>query len=197
MDTLRPRQRSNLTAFMLASVALHAVLLAYGQRDSSPVEAGVDRELLAVRLDGLTDTAHSRVVPPATSAQSVYTMPESAAQAIAHRDTVSVDTITYGVQDQNQDAASRVRARVISDFARYFYYPAMARQRGWEGRVLLAFRVEQDGLLHDPRVVHTSGFGILDAAALNSLRKVERIADAGGARHDLQIPVVYRLTEAR
>lgn len=185
---------SRLTVFLLVSTALHAGLIAGGAA-LEKADAGTHMESIAVRLDDNGQGARPALLPPATHSVPESMMTAASAERIASTETEQATK--QHVALSSDEAAARVQAQVLSDLARHFYYPAMARSRGWEGRVLLAIRVEQDGLLHEPHVVRTSGFGVLDEAALNSLRKVERVADAGGARHDLQIPVVYRLTDAR
>ena len=108
--------------------------------------------------------------------------------------TTTTSSESGGTGAEDRDSASRARAQVVSDFARYFYYPAIARQRGWEGQVVLGFRIDRDGRLQERHVAHTSGFAVLDRAALDSLSKVERVTVAGGAPFDMRIPVLYRLT---
>lgn len=187
---------TRLTRFLAASALLHGLLLAAsGQR--ARVEAGVDGEPLLVRLEASGSYAPSRGARAALApALSTAMAPGATSTRIdASEPPVSPETDTTGRREQ--DAAARVRARVLNDLARHFYYPPIARMRTWEGRVLLAFHVGQDGLLHEPRLVRTSGFGVLDEAALNSLRKVVRVADAGGPRLDMEVPVIYRLTDAR
>lgn len=91
----------------------------------------------------------------------------------------------------------RARAAITSELSRYFHYPRLARQRGWEGRVVLGCRVHADGRISDPRVVESSGRSILDAAALESLRRIERLPELaprpGAAPLRLELPVTYRL----
>lgn len=187
---------TRLTHFLVASALLHGLLLA-GSGDRAHVEAGADREILSVSLD--TDRSNtpskSTRATPANSLPATITSGAASSWVIANESPTPPET--DAAQSNEQDAAARVRARVVNDMARFFYYPPLARMRAWEGRVLLAFRVEQDGLLHEPRLVRTSGFGVLDEAALNSLRKVVRVADAGGPRLDMEIPVIYRLTDMR
>jgi protein TonB len=50
-------------------------------------------------------------------------------------------------------------------------YPALARKRGWEGRVLLAVEVAADGTARAVRVEAGSGHDLLDEAALRAVRK--------------------------
>ena len=50
-------------------------------------------------------------------------------------------------------------------------YPEIARRRGQEGAVKIAFILDQQGRLKEDRVVNSSGFEVLDSAALQSLKK--------------------------
>lgn len=96
--------------------------------------------------------------------------------------------------------AERVRDHIASRLAEHFRYPRLARQRGWEGRVVLAFRVQADGRLSDIRVAESSGRAILDEAAVRALRRVGRVPElgerAGVGPLALELPVTYRLHSA-
>ena len=98
---------------------------------------------------------------------------------------------------KNNNARASVEAQVLSELARYFNYPSIARQRGWQGKVLLGFNVETDGTLGQIRVAHSSGYAVLDHSALDSLSKVKTLTDAGLLPTTriigMQIPVIYRL----
>lgn len=50
-------------------------------------------------------------------------------------------------------------------------YPALARKRGWEGKVMLAVAVAGDGTVQGVRVQSGSGHDLLDAAALRAVRQ--------------------------
>lgn len=104
---------------------------------------------------------------------------------------------TSAVADTARDAFTTIEARLHADLARHFDYPALARLRGWEGSVMVAFDVESDGRLQKIHVARSSGFAVLDSSALHSLRRVERIIEAAdllqGRRLAMQIPVIYRL----
>jgi protein TonB len=49
-------------------------------------------------------------------------------------------------------------------------YPELARQRGWEGTVLLRLYIAADGRVTEAKVEKTSGYPILDAAAVTTVR---------------------------
>jgi protein TonB len=201
-----------LTPFLLASAVLHTGLLV-PTTGMLQIAVGHRIEVISAYLDaGRSDTRPraARIVPRATQSPAGRTSISTAAVAPLANQTVAptgeqptaIDATTRPVSPASADAAAaaRVRALVLADLARHFYYPAMARARGWEGEVLLAFRVQHDGYLQAARVSRTSGFVALDQAALHSLRRVERITQADNWRLDrdldMQIPVIYRLTDA-
>jgi protein TonB len=77
-----------------------------------------------------------------------------------------------------------------------FKYPVLARRKGWQGIVKLEVRIESDGRISRLRVEQTSGYPLLDRAALQALR-LASVPDAEqwmkGQAVDIIIPVEYRL----
>lgn len=100
-------------------------------------------------------------------------------------------------ENQHNQAKAQIKARLNTDLARYFDYPHVARLRGWEGTVLLAFNVEANGRLEDIHIARSSGYAVLDDSALSALRKVERLVETTAwlqpRELTMQIPVIYRL----
>lgn len=98
-----------------------------------------------------------------------------------------------------EGAASHLREQLRRSLRAHFHYPRIARHRGWEGLVEVGLRVESNGRLSDIRVLRTSGFAVLDRAALASVGSIRRLHDApewlGGRPMDLVLPVQYRLID--
>ena len=73
-------------------------------------------------------------------------------------------------------------------------YPSVARQRGWEGRVVVSFTIDRSGRVRDAEIVESSGRDLLDRNVLAVLENIDlfprRQSDVKAV-----IPVVYRLTE--
>ncbi|HSE57626.1 MAG TPA: energy transducer TonB [Nitrospiraceae bacterium] len=65
-------------------------------------------------------------------------------------------------------------------------YPAVARANRWQGQVLVQFNVRRDGHLVDPRVAESSGYAVLDHAALETVRAASPVT----LRHGLEQPTV-------
>lgn len=75
-------------------------------------------------------------------------------------------------------------------------YPLLAQQRGWEGEVLLAFRVVDDGAIQSVHVARSSGNPLLDRSAVTALQNVERVIPSlwrNGDHAELELSVIYRL----
>lgn len=86
-------------------------------------------------------------------------------------------------------------AKLQQALARYFHYPPLAQRRGWQGEVLLAFRLESDGRIRDAHVARSSGYTMLDRAALASLQQLGGIATPLPNTRHMELPVIYRLQE--
>lgn len=126
------------------------------------------------------------------------------------RDTGAAEAPTIpkqnGRQPKRKLAEQQIAATDISETERqlllgrlrvalteHFHYPMQARRLGWQGEVVLAFRLESDGRILDARIASSSGHGVLDRAALKSLTKVERLEHETAHSFTLKIPVIYRL----
>ena len=72
-------------------------------------------------------------------------------------------------------------------------YPATARRMGWEGKVVVAFRLLSDGSVRDVRVVQGSGHAALDRGAIDAVRSASPFPRSP-VEAEVITPVVYRLT---
>lgn len=89
--------------------------------------------------------------------------------------------------------------------SRYLNYPVRAQRRGWQGEVMVGFHVDKQGFLHNVHLAQTSGYSLLDNAALSAIGKIKNIPLSSWLEnnHDnefyptaLQLPVSYRLTNS-
>ena len=72
-------------------------------------------------------------------------------------------------------------------------YPATARRKGWEGKVVVAFQLLSDGSVRDVRVVQGSGHAALDRGAIDAVRNASPFPRSP-VDAEVITPVVYRLT---
>lgn len=75
-------------------------------------------------------------------------------------------------------------------------YPRKARQRGWEGRVVLNVEVRENGSAGRVYILQSSGYDILDEAATQALSRWQfepAFRFGRPASSEIEIPVVFRL----
>ncbi len=110
-----------------------------------------------------------------------------------------VTTANTTTGDKTKLASAHIRGKLQTNLARYFSYPAIARQRGWQGHVQIRFRVQPDGKLANIYIARSSGYRLLDKSALKALRQVEPLVEAatllGGKSVDIELPVIYKLEQ--
>ena len=77
-------------------------------------------------------------------------------------------------------------------------YPAIAREKGYEGTVVLLIEIDQSGKVVNTKVKKSSGYPILDKSALKASRKwlfePPRVKNAG-IKAKLLVPVEFKLQE--
>lgn len=77
-------------------------------------------------------------------------------------------------------------------------YPLLAQRKGWEGTVVINLRVSDGGWVQEARIEKSSGYTILDNAALGAVRNW-RIAPNGKvdeANFKFRVPVIFKLTQS-
>lgn len=155
--------------------------------------------------------------PPAKTASSrrsdatARTAPEQTAASTTTSDTVPAVDTHYNADaavnidsdpnssSSSSSSAASLAAHIKLELARHFNYPPQAVRRGWQGIVLLGFRIGIDGDIEAIHVAQSSGHALLDHAALGALSKIHKVSLDNGqlrAALDLQLPVVYRLEES-
>ncbi len=91
----------------------------------------------------------------------------------------------------------RIRTHLDRALRASFQYPLIAQRQGWQGEVRIALTIRADGLLDNIRVSRSSGYPVLDDAAMESVRQIRAIPQAiaalDGKTIDLVLPVRYEL----
>jgi protein TonB len=116
--------------------------------------------------------------------------------------TSLVSTVRPATQDVGPSEEDRRRARrgyvhSIEQLVRaHTRYPRAAGREGLQGRVELALRIGNDGRVLAIRVSSTSGHGILDDAAMDAAREIDRVpapplVAALTATDEVRVGVVY------
>ena len=84
---------------------------------------------------------------------------------------------------------SILRERIISETR----YPAIARANGWKGRVILAVRLDEKGKLLQAVVRQSSGYEVLDRAAVTLMRKITPVENPLAEPVTIEVPILYEL----
>ncbi len=96
------------------------------------------------------------------------------------------------------ESKARVASIIYKELNQYFTYPKLAIKQNWQGKVLLSLRVTSTGKIKNIQLNNSSGYDILDQAAINSLSKVEYLPEISSWLPfdiDLEFPVIYKLIE--
>ncbi len=217
-----------LAYLLAASAATHlVVLLAAGWRVYTPVSFGnatLQVSLLAPVLErrnagSIPASRPATKAAPATALTSLVaglksapvrahtTQPQHPVPHDQSRSTAPGTPTTRGDGGRNQQTEAAVQAygqtlhdRLMQALHARFFYPLLARREGWQGVVRLLLHIEPDGRISDTRIVRTSGYPVLDEAAVRSVRDIAKVrADDAPSRtafFDLNLTVVYRLTDS-
>ena len=102
----------------------------------------------------------------------------------------------HGSGTDRATTEEQLRRSILQLVSSRFDYPLMARRKGMQGTVRLQVRIESDGRISRLLVEQSSGYPVLDRAALQSLQ-LASVPDArqwmNGQSIDIIIPVEYRL----
>ena len=138
-----------------------------------------------------------------SASDAIHAHSETTAQGTTgsrHGRTGSTAAPAVRVQVAARAQGRQTEQRIARSLARYFYYPPVAIRYAWQGTVRIGLRVDRSGKISHIHLVHSSGYAVLDNAALRSTRQIKtvgRIAIPRSWGHfDLQLPVVYRLAES-
>jgi len=94
----------------------------------------------------------------------------------------------------------RLRKQLNLKLAFSRHYPAIAIRNDWQGTVNIAIHIQADGQLSRVRVISSSGYRVLDHAAVNSIIKINSLPEArhwlNGDNFDVILPVIYQLADS-
>jgi len=180
----------------------------------STQEALTERDTrIAARKQPLIETAKIERPPQPTTQKSLRTTtvypgsaePKPRAQSEAEDNTgakptpggaqhAAVSTRQGGAQPSQPTSFAHVRyARVVKP-----EYPAQARSRGWEGTTVLKVLVDRTGKSEKVQVQRTSGFHVLDDAAVDAMQRWEFHPARYGqekVQSWVSVPIVFKLKE--
>ena len=115
-----------------------------------------------------------------------------------HDSSLTVEQISGGQGRDNQASQGRSEGGTHSDAVRMIrtaieralVYPQIAKKRGIEGTSLTGFSINSRGYPENIRIIQSSGSGILDTAARETVDRAAPFPAVGGS---LEIPISFRL----
>ena len=183
------------------SLLLHGVLLINWPRSNQVLEFDYQLQNLTLNLEPIEVLGQQRQTRKAVNTPK----PQPANTPKPELDKPATDTQSTPQQQimSKVTTPSMNRARILRqirhDLSQYFYYPPHARRKGMQGTVLLSFGISGQGTVHDIRVVKSSGYAILDLAAQDAMQRLDKLSWYAALMHgknmDLELPVIFRLTE--
>lgn len=91
------------------------------------------------------------------------------------------------------------RMSLIVAARRYKRYPAVAMEKGWQGRVEVRLLIGPDGMTRSAVIQRSSGHEILDATALDMVRKAKPLTQIPAALRGkdfvVDVPVIFDLSQ--
>lgn len=133
-----------------------------------------------------------------TATAAATQQPVSTNKPLAASTPITIDaaTPTQIASTLQSQLKSQLKSRLLT----YFHYPRLAQRRNWQGLVQLNVRVEANGVLSHIAIQKSSGYSILDQAAMNSLKQIAALPDAEhwlqGNSFDTVLPVNYQLIDS-
>lgn len=95
------------------------------------------------------------------------------------------------------NALSAYSSKLGRAIAKYKSYPKLAQRRGWQGTVLLAIKVDNNGNVLSATVSKSSGHATLDKSALKMVKKASPFpappSILQGDSFTISVPVVFKL----
>lgn len=169
----------------------------------------------------LTAPSPSESTPPASEVADKKKVSSPAETAITEKNTRVLKFVNQAIPEKTQlenlkniaeniaeNSASNtqknnndeiLKTLLNAELAKHFYYPRSAQRKNREGNVILAFTINSDGEIKNIHINKSSGYTILDNAAIKALRKID--ANKGFARLlsgrsvEQMLPIRYKLLQ--
>lgn len=120
-------------------------------------------------------------IQEAKTATTIQSNPEAQAQ-----ENIKIVRYSDGVENELFQAVRReLQKRLI--------YPPLARQRGYEGEVLVQFLLDISGSISQLQIIKRSPYSLLDKAAIKTVKRACKHFPKPNENMYIEIPIVYNL----
>ena len=215
--------KKNIISFVL-SASIHSLVVAYIVYDEKLIKP--DTSMIVVNLVEVFPTAqlktNSKSDKNISSTNKVETKQLQNINNASINDVNKIKTQKYDLEQIVNDSQDQIKSKLnkesngntnisrptskkIKSRAKYKIgtienphpeYPIIARKKGWQGRLLLAVHIDQNGNVLNIHVKETSGYEILDRASVKTIRDWKFLPARHGNRYvedNINIPVSFRL----
>lgn len=179
-----------LAAFIIVSLVIHVIGLLASNSNQSMNMGSDNISHISASLKGQSQ-AQKQLTKSPQSLPANVTKPQT--KSVTKNQLVDSP---QPVIELSSIQKQKIIGQIKQNLARHFYYPPQAQRRGLEGEVILAFLLSTEGKINTITISRSSGFSILDNAALNALSQASRdfLASKPTLPTSLTIPVIFKLS---
>ncbi len=135
--------------------------------------------------------------PAAAASSAQPAAPGQARSALPAPAGVKTDATAKSGSEADAGTLEQYRLALIVATRRYKRYPAIAMEKGWQGRVEVHMVIGANGMIASATIKASSGHEILDHQALDMLKKgkttVQIPASLRGREFNVDVPVIFNL----
>ena len=110
---------------------------------------------------------------------------------------IAAKTLPDAINRQN--ILDAYRQKLAERLAKAKFYPTLAQRRGMEGKVMVRFVIDRYGNIKSASIVESSGYAILDEAALKAVQSIGRFTpfpqEIPDPQWEITFAMVYQLTD--
>lgn len=191
---------SPIMLFVLASAGIHAGLVMMSNNLTTINLPGITGSVMAVKIkeQQTTEIKNDTYKEITTAKNNKHATEVKKSVASKTISTTKSSTQKQNISITQKESRARVISIIYKELKQHFTYPTLAQKRNWQGKVELSLRVTSSGKIEDVQLNNSSGYNILDQAAISSLLKVGNLPKISSwLPYDinLKLPVIYQLTE--
>lgn len=182
--------------FVAASVAVHAVFFLQIPRERVAVALEAAPRIMSVRMVQVRPAPPEPAVEPQTIAPQPEIFSPRTEPLAAPVKAKAVAPKLAGAATAKPNAPAFVEARPLAASNRPPHYPDLARRNGWQGLCLVRAAVGANGRAVAVSLARSSGYGILDQAALTAVKRwkfTPRMVRGTPAESTVEVPVNFSL----
>lgn len=201
--------KSPLLIFLGLSVGAHATLLTWhgvandvstrGQQIQVSLLSGKRQVTISASRPGEGDSFSGKSAERKAPASSGAVHRDSHEHDADDQGKKPASTASLPQQAVTPSSGEQISKEIHRQLAARFIYPPLALRYGYQGKVLVAISIEANGKIANATLARSSGYRILDLAAIKSVLAIRRVPQLQqwlrGRSISINVPVDYRLIE--